>query len=118
MPVKIIMTALFENIIFGHAYGVAEPDSVFVWLSDMPELNEQTRLKIESKSEKFRTRDIRVIDSTFDAEYFTPGGIYFLNTPSSVRTSAPQKSICLNLRFGEAIANAAGRQPSPFCCNR
>ena len=30
----IIMTALFEDIIFGHAYGVAEPDSIFVWLSD------------------------------------------------------------------------------------
>jgi type III restriction enzyme len=40
----IIMTALFEEIIFGHAFGVAEPDSVFVWLSDMPELNEHLNL--------------------------------------------------------------------------
>ena len=43
----IILTALFEDIIFGNPFVVAEPDSVFVWLS-MPELNEQTRMKIES----------------------------------------------------------------------
>ena len=111
----IIMTALFEDIIFGHAYGVAEPDSVFVWLSDMPELNEQTRLKIESKSEKFRTRDIRVIDSTFDAEYFTPGGIYFLNTQKLGSDKLlTQKSNLREYTIWETIANTAERQPKSF----
>ena len=109
------MTALFEDIIFGHAYGVAEPDSVFVWLSDMPELNEQTRLKIESKSEKFRTRDIRVIDSTFDAEYFAPGGIYFLNTQKLGSDKLlTQKSNLREYTIWETIANTAERQPKSF----
>jgi hypothetical protein len=61
----IIMTALFEDIIFGHAYGVKEPDSVFVWLSDMPELNEQTRLKEETvKTVEQALRDSEAIAPT------------------------------------------------------
>lgn len=111
----IIMTALFEDIIFGHAYGVAEPDSVFVWLSDMPELNEQTRLKIESKSDKFRTRDIHVIDSNFDAEYLAPGGIYFLNTQKLGSDKLlTQKSDLRQYTIWETLANTAKLQPKSF----
>jgi len=111
----IIMTALFEDIIFGHAFGVAEPDSVFVWLSDMPELNEQTRLKIESKSDKFRTRDIHVVDSNFDAEYFTPGGIYFLNTQKlGTDKLLTQKSDLREHTIWETLTNTAQRQPNSF----
>lgn len=111
----IIMTALFEEIIFGHAYGVAEPDSVFVWLSDMPELNEQTRLKIESKSDKFRTRDIHVVDSNFDAEYLAPGGIYFLNTQKLGSDKLlTQKSDLRQYTIWETLANTAQRQPKSF----
>ncbi|ABZ85433.1 type iii restriction enzyme, res subunit, putative [Heliomicrobium modesticaldum Ice1] len=76
----IIMTTLFEEILYGSADHIGEPDSVFIWLSDSPELNEQTRLKIESKSDKIRVRDLVTIDSTFSAEYFEGGRIYFLNT--------------------------------------
>lgn len=76
----IIMTTLFEDILYGNADNIGEPDSVFNWLSDSPELNEQTRLKIESKSDKICVRDLVTIDSTFNAEYFEGGCIYFLNT--------------------------------------
>ena len=111
----IIMTALFEEIIFGHAYGLAKPDSVFVWLSDMPELNEQTRLKIESKSDKFRARDIHVVDSNFDAEYFAPGGIYFLNTQKlGTDKLLTQKSDMRQYTIWETLANTAERQPKSF----
>ena len=30
----------------------AQPDAVILWVSDMPELNEQTRLKIEKTSDR------------------------------------------------------------------
>ena len=111
----IIMTALFEDTIFGHAFGVAEPDSIFVWLSDMPELNEQTRLKIESKSDKFRVRDIHVVDSNFDAEYFMPGGIYFLNTQKlGTDKLLTQKSDLRQYTIWETLANTAARQPRSF----
>lgn len=76
----IIMTTLFEELLYGNADTTGEPDSVFVWLSDSPELNEQSRLKIESKSDKIPVRDLITIDSTFNSEYLEGGCIYFLNT--------------------------------------
>lgn len=82
----IIMTTLFEDILYGSADSIGEPDSVFIWLSDSPELNEQTRLKIESKSDKIRVRDLVTIESTFNTEYFEGGCIYFLNTQNLAYT--------------------------------
>jgi type III restriction enzyme len=76
----IMMTALFENILFGEVGFPSQPDAVFLWVSDMPELNEQTRLKIEGKSDRIRTRQLVNIDSTFDKECLEGGQIYFINT--------------------------------------
>ncbi|MDR0673109.1 MAG: DEAD/DEAH box helicase family protein [Zoogloeaceae bacterium] len=110
----IIMAALFEEIFFGHAGGVAAPDSVFVWLSDMPELNEQTRLKIESKADKFYARNIRLIDSAFDAAYFAPG-IYFLNTQKlGADKRLIQKGDRRQYTIWETLANTAARCPKSF----
>ncbi len=111
----IIMTALFEDIVHGHAMGVAEPDSVIVWLSDMPELNEQTRLKIESKSDKFRTGDLRMIDASFDSEYLEGGRIYFLNTQKlGTDKLLTQKRDRRQYTIWETLANTAMRQPKSF----
>jgi type III restriction enzyme len=76
----IVMTALFENIFFGEAGFEAQPDAAILWISDMPELNEQTRLKIESKSNRIRVRQLVNIDASFDAERLEGGHIYFMNT--------------------------------------
>ena len=76
----IVMTALFEDILFGTDELEAQPDAVILWISDMPELNEQTRLKIESKSDRIRVRQLVTVDSTFDAEQLAGGNIYFMNT--------------------------------------
>ena len=76
----IVMTALFEDIFFGTDELEAQPDAVILWISDMPELNEQTRLKIESKSDRIRVRQLVTVDSTFDAEQLAGGAIYFMNT--------------------------------------
>lgn len=76
----IIMTSLFEDILFGTADIDAQPDAIFVWLSDMPDLNEQSKQKIESKSDIIRTNQLITIDSSFQAESLEPGNVYFLNT--------------------------------------
>ena len=76
----IIMTSLFEDILFGTADVEAQPDAIFVWLSDMPDLNEQSKQKIESKSDMIRTNQLVTIDSHFQAESLVPGNVYFLNT--------------------------------------
>jgi type III restriction enzyme len=76
----IVMTALFEDIFFGEPGFESQPDAAILWISDMPELNEQTRLKIESKSDHIRVRQLVTIDSTFDTERLPGGHIYFINT--------------------------------------
>ena len=84
----IIMTALFEAILDEPDDQLAwpldwapQPDAVILWVSDMPELNEQTRLKIESKSDKvYRVNQLITIDAHFDAPRLDGGRIYFINT--------------------------------------
>ena len=75
----IMMTALFEDIFWGGPNFEAQSDAIILWISDMPELNEQTRLKIESKSDRIRVRQLVKIDANFDAERLKFGHIYFMN---------------------------------------
>ena len=84
----IIMTALFEAILDEPDDQLAwpldwtpQPDAVILWVSDMPELNEQTKLKIESKSDRvYRVNQLITIDAHFDAPRLDGGRIYFINT--------------------------------------
>ena len=76
----IVMTALFEDIFFGEQGFGAQYDAAILWISDIPELNEQTRLKIEGKSDRIRVRQLVTIDASFDAERLEGGCIYFMNT--------------------------------------
>lgn len=111
----IIMTALFEEILNGSTDGMGEPDSVFIWLSDSPELNEQTRLKIEGKSDKIWSRNLVTIDSTFNAEYFEGGNIYFLNTQKIA--SDKLLTVTSDVRqypIWETLSNTARRMPKRF----
>lgn len=111
----VIATALFEDILYGSANCDAEPNSIFIWLSDSPALNEQSRMKIESKSDKIPVRDLVTIDSSFNAEYLEPGHIYFLNTQKlgtdKLLTSTGDDH---SHTIWETITNTAKRQPKQF----
>lgn len=77
----IIMTAFIENILFGDENYPEQPDAIFVWLSDSPELNEQSKLKIDTKADKIRLGQcVTITDENFDKEFLEDGHIYFLNT--------------------------------------
>ncbi|MBO4926776.1 MAG: DEAD/DEAH box helicase family protein, partial [Clostridiales bacterium] len=77
----IIVSALMEEIMFGTERFAEQPDAIFVWLSDSPALNEQSRQKIIAKADRIRPGAcITVEDSSFDQETFSDGYIYFLNT--------------------------------------
>lgn len=84
----IVMTALFEAILDEPDDQLEwpldwqpQPDAVILWVSDMPELNEQTKLKIESKSDRiYRVNQLIPIDANLDAEQLQGGRVYFINT--------------------------------------
>jgi type III restriction enzyme len=77
----IIMSALIENIFFGDENYAEQQDAIIVWLSDSPQLNEQSKQKIDSKADKIRlSQCITISEESFDREVFEDGHIYFLNT--------------------------------------
>ena len=77
----IIMSALIEDIFYGSEQFTEQPEAIFVWLSDSPQLNEQSKQKIELKADKLRMDQCVVIsDESFDREILEDGHIYFLNT--------------------------------------
>ncbi len=103
----IIMASLIEDIFFGTEHYVEQPDAIFVWLSDSPELNLQSKEKIDSKSDKIRMHQCVVIsDESFDRETLEEGHIYFLNTQKLSKSSnLTQHSDSRQYTIWETLAN-------------
>ena len=111
----IVMTALFEDIFFGEPEFHAQSDAAILWLSDMPELNEQTRLKIEGKSDRIRVRQLVNVDASFDAERLEGGHIYFMNTQKlGSEKLLTRKGDGRQYTIWETLANTAHAAPDRF----
>ncbi len=88
----IIAAALIEDIYFGStlADGTTfdeQPEAIFVWLSDSPELNTQSKQKIELKTSKLRFGQcVTIVEDAFDMEMLEDGHVYFLNTQKISRS--------------------------------
>ena len=84
----IILASLIETIYFGDEEYPDQPEAIFVWLSDSPELNEQSRGKIDLKADKIRlSQCVTITDEGFDQEMLDDGHIYFLNTQKLGKSS-------------------------------
>lgn len=84
----IVMSALIEDIYYGDELYPDQNEAIFIWLSDSPQLNEQSRLKIDLKADKIRLNQCVVIsDDAFDMETLEDGHIYFLNTQKLSKSS-------------------------------
>ena len=88
----IIAASLIEDIYFGStlADGTTfeeQPEAIFVWLSDSPELNAQSKQKIELKTSKLCFGQcVTIVEDSFDMEMLEDGHIYFLNTQKISRS--------------------------------
>lgn len=76
----VMMAAAMERLIDGDDVAPPNPAAVFLWITDQPELNEQTRRRLLSYSTTFSPMHIEVIDTNFDQIALSPGRLYFLNT--------------------------------------
>lgn len=84
----IIMASLIETIFFGDENFFKQPDAIVIWLSDSPQLNEQSKQKIDGKADKIRLGQcITVAEDSFDQQMFDEGHIYFLNTQKLSKSS-------------------------------
>jgi type III restriction enzyme len=75
----VITAALMESILEGTDEIPAERDAIFLWFSDQPELNEQSRKKVVGCSDRFRDNDVVIVGPEFDQETFECGKLYFIN---------------------------------------
>lgn len=84
----IIMASLVEDIFFGNEQFPEQPDAIFVWLSDSPLLNEQSKQKFELKADKLKFGQCITIDAeSFDREELEDGNVYFLNTQKLTKSA-------------------------------
>ena len=77
----IMLAALVEQVYRGDENYPAQPDAIFVWLSDSPELNQQSCDKFYFNADKINRSQLIIIeDDNFDQQTLEDGKIYFLNT--------------------------------------
>jgi type III restriction enzyme len=99
----VMAAAVFEALFHGNDSYDVEPDpgAVVLWFSDDPSLNEQTRFRLGEAADRINS-DLVVVENTFNAEVFSPGKVYFLNTQKLGRNS-------LLTRGHDAYEEAAAR---------
>ncbi len=84
----IILASLIETIYFGDEQYPDQPEAIFVWLSDSPELNEQSKGKIDLMADRIAlSQCVTITDDSFDQEMLDDGHIYFLNTQKLGKSS-------------------------------
>lgn len=105
----IIMSSLIESICFGDDSYPDQQNAIFVWLSDSPQLNEQSKQKIDLKADKIRLDQcVNITEETFDREVLEDGHIYFLNTQKLGKSSNLTKhSDTRQYTIWETLANTA-----------
>lgn len=103
----IVMASLIEDILFGDENFAEQPEAIFVWLSDSPQLNEQSKLKFDAKADRIQLGQcVTVTEDSFDRETFEDGHIYFLNTQKlSVSSNLTKHSDGRMYTIWETIAN-------------
>lgn len=119
----VMMTALIERVLFGKGgledfddpSFVIEPDAVFLWLSDSPQLNQQSLEKMSIAGSSELVGRLEPVDAIFDAEHFTPGHVYFLNSQKlSVAGLLTKKGDGRLYSIWETVNNTIARQKSRF----
>lgn len=100
----VMAAAVFEALFSGSDSYDVEPDptATVLWFSDDPSLNEQTRFRLLEAADRLNYSDLVVVENTFNAETFSPGKVYFLNTQKLSKNS-------LLTRGHDAYADAAAR---------
>ena len=77
----IIMSAFIEALYTGDIYQGAQNDAIVLWISDAPELNEQSKAKLYKVADKLWNRTVVTIDEhSFKADKLQLGTIYYVNT--------------------------------------
>jgi type III restriction enzyme len=122
----VMMASLIERVLFGKG-GLEEhddpdfpiqPDTVFLWLSDSPQLNRQSLEKIGLAASGELANRLEFVETTFDEPFFKPGSVYFLNSQklstSALLTKKGNKGDERSFTIWETINNTIRKNKSRF----
>jgi type III restriction enzyme len=114
---KTITVAAVIDWTFGGADGIAaRPNTTFLWLSDSPELNQQSKGKLLAACDHVPFHRLVTVDSeSFDEERLAPGHVYFINTQllgkDKLLTKGGDKK---TFTFWQTITNTIAAGPEDF----
>jgi type III restriction enzyme len=75
----VMLTSAVELLLQGDDENAPLSDATFLWITDQPELNGQTRKKMVATSSVLNSENLVVIDASFDQETLTAGSVNFVN---------------------------------------
>jgi type III restriction enzyme len=111
----VIITEMIERVLRGHNGTAGDQKAVFLWLSDSPELNTQSRNKIEEATDLIPPDRLVTIEHPFNYERLAPGRVYFLNTQKLTASSLLTKEGNFqNWTIWQIIENTAKAAPQSF----
>ena len=98
----VIATAVIERILEGDDDHAPDPEATFLWITDQPELNEQTRHKMLTTSSTLGASRLHAIDAGFDRDRRTleGGRVYFLNTQKLGKAASSAREMQARTRSG------------------
>lgn len=114
---KTITVAAVIDWTFGGADGIAaRPNTTFLWLSDSPELNQQSKGKLLAACDHVPFHRLVTVDSeSFDEERLAPGHVHFINTQllgkDKLLTKGGDKK---SFTFWQTVANTITAGPEDF----
>lgn len=114
---KTITIAAVIDWLFGGGEGVSpRPQTTFLWLSDSPELNVQSKNKLLAACDNVPFHKIVTVDSeSFDEERLQAGNVYFINTQLLGKDKLLTKGgDGKSFTFWETVANTIEASPQDF----
>ena len=104
----VIATAAIEALFFSSSDLGTEynPRATFLWITDDPALNRQTRNRMLAASDLLGPKHLTEVNDGFLDQALVPGQVYFLNTQKLSKTSRlVQNTNLRHLTFWDVLAN-------------
>lgn len=111
----VMAAAVLEALFWGDEQALGDDQLTVVWLSDLPNVNEQTRRKIARASDRLTEDRLVQVDNNFRDDELAPGRVYFLNTQKlSVNAGLVATGDDRNSTIWEVLTRTIARAPSRF----
>lgn len=75
----VIATDVIEAMLFGSEHRAPSPQTTFLWVTDDPSLNAQTKRKMLTSSSKLRPSRLIAVDPSLDQQILDTGRVYFVH---------------------------------------